>query len=149
MDIVAENRKVRFNYTILSEYDAGIVLLGSEVKSLRQHKVSMGDAYVLESGMELWVHNLHISEYNRSSYKNHSPLRVRKLLLRRREINKIAGSVKASGITVVPRLVYFNERGLAKVRIALVKGKKLYDKREAIKAREWEREKGRTMKRDI
>ncbi|KJV80695.1 smpB family protein [Anaplasma phagocytophilum str. CRT53-1] len=98
-------------------------MLGSEVKSLRQHKVSMGDAYVLESGMELWVHNLHISEYNRSSYKNHSPLRVRKLLLRRREINKIAGSVKASGITVVPRLVYFNERGLAKVRIALVKAR--------------------------
>ncbi|MDB1135634.1 SsrA-binding protein SmpB [Candidatus Anaplasma sp. TIGMIC] len=147
MEIIAENRKVRFNYTILNEYDAGMVLLGSEVKSLRQRRASIGDAYILESGMELWVHNLHISEYKQSNKKNHNPLRVRKLLLRKREIYKIAGGIKTAGITVVPRLVYFNDRGLAKIKIALVKGKKLYDKREAIKAREWDREKSRTLKR--
>ena len=149
MNVVAENRKVRFNYLVLDEYDAGIVLLGSEVKSLRQHKVSMGDSYILESGMELWVHNLHISSYDRSSSRNHAPLRVRKLLLRKREICKIAGILKVSGMAVVPRLIFFNDKGLAKIRIAVVKGKKLYDKREAIKNREWNREKNRALKHDI
>ena len=149
MNVVAENRKVRFNYQVIDEYDAGIVLLGSEVKSLRQHKVSMGDSYILESGMELWVHNLHISSYNMSSNRNHAPLRVRKLLLRKREISKIAGLLKISGITVVPRTIFFNHKGLAKMRIAVVKGKKLYDKRESIKTREWNREKSRALKRDI
>ena len=148
MKVISENRKVRFDYFVVSEYDAGMVLLGSEVKSLRQGKVSMGDSYVMESGMELWVHNLHISEYNRSNKKNHPPLRVRKLLLKKREIYKIAGVMKNAGMTVVPRLMFFNENGIAKLRIAVVKGKKLYDKREAIKTREWNREKSRLL-RDV
>ncbi|ACM49710.1 single-stranded DNA-binding protein [Anaplasma marginale str. Dawn] len=149
MEIVAENRKARFDYFVLQEYDAGMVLVGSEVKSLRQRKVNMGDAYVLEKDMELWIHNLHISEYNRSDRKNHKPLRVRKLLLRKREIHKIAGNIKVSGLAVVPLMIFFNNKGIAKIKIAIVKGKKLYDKREAIKTRDWQREKSRISRREV
>ncbi|MCU7611107.1 SsrA-binding protein SmpB [Anaplasma capra] len=149
MEVVAENRRARFDYLILQEYDAGMVLVGSEVKSLRQRKVNIGDAYVLERDMELWVHNLHISEYNMSHNKNHSPLRMRKLLLRRREIHKIMGSIKTAGLTVVPLMIFFNDKGFAKIRIAVVKGKKLYDKREAIKTRDWNREKSRMARREV
>ncbi|AAV87003.1 small protein B homolog [Anaplasma marginale str. St. Maries] len=149
MEIVAENRKARFDYFVLQEYDAGMVLVGSEVKSLRQRKVNMGDAYVLEKDMELWIHNLHISEYNRADRKNHKPLRVRKLLLRKREIHKIAGNIKVSGLAVVPLMIFFNNKGIAKIKIAIVKGKKLYDKREAIKTRDWQREKSRISRREV
>ncbi|MEH0831356.1 SsrA-binding protein SmpB [Anaplasma bovis] len=147
MEVIAENKKARYNYFVLKEYDAGIVLQGTEVKSLRQRKVNIGDAYILEKNMELWVHNLHISEYNMSHNKNHSPLRIRKLLLRKKEISKIAGSIKSTGYTAAPLLLFFNERGLAKMRIAIVKGKKEYDKRESIKTREWNREKERSHKK--
>ncbi|KJV69297.1 SsrA-binding protein SmpB [Candidatus Neoehrlichia procyonis] len=146
MEVIVENRKARFNYFIIQEFDAGVVLIGSEVKSLRQRKVSITEAYVVEKNMELWLHGLHISEYNRSSYRNHSPLRPRKLLLRKKQIYKIAGNLKASGLTVVPLLIFFNDKGLVKIKIAIVKGKKLYDKREVIKERDWSREKSRIMR---
>ncbi|QXK92258.1 SsrA-binding protein SmpB [Neoehrlichia mikurensis] len=148
MEVIIENRKARFNYFIVQEFDAGIVLIGSEVKSLRQRKVSIAEAYVIERKMELWLYGLHISEYNHSGYRNHSPLRPRKLLLRKKQIYKIAGNLKTSGVTVVPLLLFFDDKGLAKVKIAMVKGKKLYDKREAIKARDWDREKNRAMRYD-
>ena len=141
-----ENRKVRFNYFIIQEFDAGIVLIGSEVKSLRQRKVSIAEAYVIERDMELWLYNLHISEYNQASTRNHSPTRPRKLLLRKKQIYKISGNMKNDGFTVVPLSLYFNEKGIAKAKIVIVKGKKLHDKRETIKTRDWNREKNRILR---
>ncbi|AAZ68137.1 SsrA-binding protein SmpB [Ehrlichia canis] len=146
MDVIIENRKVRFNYFIIQEFDAGIVLIGSEVKSLRQRKVSIAEAYVTEKNMELWLCNLHISEYNHASTKNHNPTRPRKLLLRKKQIYKISGNIKNDGFTVVPLSLYFNEKGLAKAKIVIVKGKKLHDKRETIKTRDWNREKSRVLR---
>ena len=146
MDVIIENRKVRFNYFIIQEFDAGIVLIGSEVKSLRQRKVSIAEAYVTEKNMELWLCNLHISEYNHASTRNHNPTRPRKLLLRKKQIYKISGNIKNDGFTVVPLSLYFNEKGLAKAKIVIVKGKKLHDKRETIKTRDWNREKSRVLR---
>ncbi|AHC38925.1 SsrA-binding protein SmpB [Ehrlichia muris] len=148
MDIIVENRKVRFNYFIIQEFDAGIVLIGSEVKSLRQRKVSIAEAYVTERNMELWLCNLHISEYNQASTRNHSPTRPRKLLLKKKQIYKISGNMKNDGFTVVPLFLYFNDKGLAKVKIVIVKGKKLHDKRETIKTRDWNRQKSRVLRGD-
>ncbi|KJV65711.1 SsrA-binding protein SmpB [Ehrlichia muris] len=148
MDIIVENRKVRFNYFIIQEFDAGIVLIGSEVKSLRQRKVSIAEAYVTERNMELWLCNLHISEYNHASTRNHSPTRPRKLLLKKKQIYKISGNMKNDGFTVVPLFLYFNNKGLAKVKIVIVKGKKLHDKRETIKTRDWNRQKSRVLRGD-
>ncbi|QGR02167.1 SsrA-binding protein SmpB [Ehrlichia ruminantium] len=146
MDIIIENRKVRFNYFIIQEFDAGIVLLGSEVKSLRQRKVSIAEAYVTERNMELWLCNLHISEYTQANMKNHNPTRPRKLLLKKKQIYKISGSMKNDGFTVVPLSLYFNNKGIVKAKIVIVKGKKLHDKRETIKTRDWNREKSRILR---
>lgn len=149
MEIIAENRKARFEYFILEELEAGLVLLGSEVKSLRERKANISDAYVIEKNNEMWLHNMHIGEYKAATRKNHKPKRERKLLLHKREIGKLIGHIKASGITVVPLSLYFNEKGIAKTKIAIVKGKKLYDKRATIKQREWDREKSRLSKSDV
>lgn len=149
MEIIAENRKVRFEYFILEELEAGIMLLGSEVKSLRERKANISDAYVIEKNNEMWLYNMHIAEYKAATRKNHKPKRERKLLLHRKEINKMIGKIKITGITVVPILIYFNSNGIAKTRIAIVKGKKLYDKRATIKEREWNREKNRLLKKDL
>ncbi|CAI27523.1 SsrA-binding protein [Ehrlichia ruminantium] len=146
MDIIIENRKVRFNYFIIQEFDAGIVLIGSEVKSLRQRKVSIAESYVTERNMELWLCNLHISEYTQANTKNHNPTRPRKLLLKKKQIYKISGNMKNDGFTVVPLFLYFNDKGIAKAKIVIVKGKKLHDKRETIKARDWNREKNRILR---
>ncbi len=146
MEIIVENKKARFNFFILEELEAGIVLTGSEVKSLRQKKVNLSDAYVTEKSAEMWLNNMHISEYKSATRFNHSPKRARKLLLHRKQINKLIGKVKIGGITIIPLSLYFNDKGIAKVKIAIVKGKKLYDKREAIKQREWTREKNRLNK---
>jgi SsrA-binding protein len=149
MEIIAENRKAKFEYFILEEFEAGLVLLGSEVKSLRERKANISDAYVIERNREVWLYNMHIAEYQSATHKNHKPKRERKLLLHRREINRLIGQIKTSGVTIVPLVVYFNNKGSAKTKIAIVKGKKLYDKRATIKQREWDREKRRISKNNF
>lgn len=133
--IVGTNRKAKFQYEIIEKYEAGIVLLGTEVKSLRESKVNIQDAYGKFINDELWLINSHISEYKYGNINNHDPLRNRKLLLNRRELNKIKSKLQEKGLTIIPTKIYF-KNSYAKVEIALAKGKKLYDKRETIKKRE-------------
>ncbi len=130
------NRKARFNYEIEEEIEAGIMLLGSEIKSTRQGKATINEAYVAEIKGELFLVNCHISEYKGSNQFNHDPTRPRKLLLHKRQIQKILGKMQTKGFSIVPTKVYFNKKGFAKVMIGLGKGKKLYDKRETIKKRD-------------
>jgi SsrA-binding protein len=137
--IISENRKARHDYSILDTYEAGLVLTGSEVKSLRDGNVQLKDSYVIFKNDELWLLNVHIAPYSASSYNNHEPERLRKLLLHRREIDKIIGQFKEKGLTMVPLKIYFKE-GRAKVEVALVKGKKSIDKREDIKKRDVKRQ---------
>ena len=144
--IAAENRKARFNYEIGETFEAGIVLTGSEVKSLRAGKATIAESYADARDGELWLVNANIPEYLQASRLNHTPKRPRKLLLHEREINKLAGAVEREGMTIVPLKLYFNARGRAKVEIALARGKKLHDKRETEKKRSWERERGRLMR---
>ncbi|QKX02726.1 SsrA-binding protein SmpB [Wolbachia endosymbiont of Litomosoides sigmodontis] len=146
MEIIAENRKAKFEYFILEEFEAGMVLLSTEVKSLRERKANISDAYVIEKNGEIWLHNMHIAEYKAANKKNHKQKRERKLLLHKKEINKLIDQIKITGVAVVPLLTYFNNKGLAKTKIAIAKGKKLYDKRANIKQREWDREKNRLYK---
>jgi SsrA-binding protein len=142
---VATNRKVYHNYYVGESFEAGIALLGSEIKSIREGRVSLGDAYVRPEKGELWLLNAHIARYESSSYMGHDPMRPRKLLLHRKEILNLTGKVGEKGLTLVATKVYL-KGGIAKVEIALAKGKKLYDKREAISRRETDRELARTMK---
>ncbi|HWM32339.1 MAG TPA: SsrA-binding protein SmpB [Methyloceanibacter sp.] len=144
--VVAENRKARFNYAIEETVEAGIVLLGSEVKSLRTGKATIADAYASDERGELFLINAHIAEYKQSGRENHSPTRPRKLLLHRKEMGRLAGAIQRQGMTVVPLRLYFNPRGIAKVELGLAKGKKLHDKRETEKKRDWQRQKGRIMR---
>ena len=143
---VAENRKARFNYEIGEVIEAGIVLTGSEVKSLRAGKATIAEAYADARAGEIWLINSNIPEYLQAHRFNHLPKRPRKLLLHQRQINRLAGAVEREGMTIVPLKIYFNERGRAKIAIALGKGKKLHDKRETEKKRSWERERGRLMR---
>jgi len=143
--IVATNRKVFHNYYVGDTFEAGIALTGSEIKSIREGRVSLGDAYVQPEGGELWLVNAHIARYEASSYMGHEPTRPRKLLLHRKEIDSLAGRVAEKGLTLVATKIYL-KKGIAKVEIALAKGKKLYDKRETIKRREVARELARTLK---
>ena len=144
--LVAENRKARFNYEIGDTFEAGIALTGSEVKSLRSGKANIGDAYASDEGGELYLLNAHIAEYSQAGRANHEPTRPRKLLLHRKEIGKLAGAIQREGMTVVPLKLYFNQRGIAKVLLGLAKGKKLHDKRDTEKRRDWDRQKGRLMR---
>jgi SsrA-binding protein len=137
--IISDNRKAFHNYHILDKFEAGVVLLGSEVKSLRNAHVQLKDSYVVFKGDELWLQNCHINPYSASSYNNHIPERVRKLLLHRNEIDKIISQLKERGLSMVPLKIYFKD-GLAKLEIALVKGKKAHDKRDDIKKRDAKRE---------
>ncbi len=143
---VATNRKAYHNYIIQDSIEAGIVLTGSEIKSIRAGRISLSDAYVRPDRGELWLLNVHIARYEASSYMSHEPTRPRKLLLHRKQINNLAIQVTQKGFTLVPTRVYI-KNGLAKVEVALGKGKKLYDKRESITRRDIERELGRAMKR--
>jgi SsrA-binding protein len=136
----------RFNYAIGETFEAGIVLTGSEVKSLRAGKATIAESYADARGGELWLINSNIPEYLQASRFNHAPKRARKLLLQKREINRLTGAVEREGMTIVPLKLYFNEKGRAKVEIALARGKKLHDKRETLKKRSWERERGRLMR---
>ncbi|MGB8998307.1 MAG: SsrA-binding protein SmpB [Pseudolabrys sp.] len=144
--VVADNRKARFNYAIGETFEAGIVLTGSEVKSLRAGKATIAESYADARAGELWLINSNIPEYLQASRFNHTPKRPRKLLLQKREINRLVGAVEREGMTIVPLKLYFNEKGRAKVEIALARGKKLHDKRETLKKRSWERERGRLMR---
>ena len=144
--IVADNRKARFNYEILDTVEAGIALTGTEVKSLRQGKATIGEAYAGPSGNELFLFNVYIPEYLQANRFNHETKRPRRLLLHRRQIDKLIGATQREGFTVIPLKIYFNERGRAKVELGLGRGKKLHDKRETEKKRDWERERARTMR---
>jgi SsrA-binding protein len=144
--VVADNRKARFNYAIDETFEAGVALTGSEVKSLRTGKATIGESYADARGGELWLINANIPEYLQANRFNHAPKRPRKLLLHRRQLNKLMGAIEREGMTVVPLKIYFNEKGRAKVEIALAKGKKLYDKRATEKKRDWARERGRLMR---
>ena len=144
--VVADNRKARFNYEILDTYEAGIALTGTEVKSLRLGKATIGDAYAGPSGEEFFLFNAYIPEYLQANRFNHETRRPRRLLLHKREINKLIGATQREGFTVIPLKVYFNDRGRAKVELGLGRGKKLHDKREAEKEKTWNREKARLMR---
>ena len=142
---IANNRKARFEYELLDRFEAGIVLLGTEVKSLREGKITLGDAYcAIDRGGEVYLRDAHISPYSHGTHGNHDPLRPRKLLLNSKEIRRLAQRIREKGLTVVPTRMYF-KRGLVKVEIALAKGKKQYDKRERIKDRDQQRESERQM----
>jgi SsrA-binding protein len=144
--LVAENRKARFNYDIEEKLEAGIALKGSEVKSLRAGRANIAESYATEEGGELYLINAHISEYAGAARDGHAPTRRRKLLLHAREIARLIGAVNRQGMTLVPLKLYFNRRGIAKVELGLAKGKKLHDKRDTEKKRDWERQKGRLMR---
>jgi SsrA-binding protein len=144
--LVADNRKARFNYAIGDTFEAGIVLVGTEVKSLRTGKANIGDSYAGAAGGELWLYNADIPEYDKAHQFNHERRRARKLLLARRQIDKLASAVEREGMTIVPLKLYFDVRGRAKLEIALAKGKKLHDKRETEKKRDWQRDRARLMR---
>jgi SsrA-binding protein len=144
--VVADNRKARFNYEILDTYEAGIALTGTEVKSLRQGKATIGEAYAGPSGEEFFLFNAYIPEYLQANRFNHETKRPRRLLLHKRQIDKLIGATQREGFTVVPLKMYFNERGRAKVELGLGRGKKLHDKRETEKQRTWDRERARVMR---
>ena len=144
--LVAQNRKARHNYFIEDTLEAGLVLTGSEVKSLRRGKASIGEAYIAEKDGELYLQGAHIAEYDAASRNNHEPTRVRKLLVHRREMHKLAGQVKREGYTLVPLELYFNNRGIAKVLVGMARGKRKADKRETAKKQDWQRQKARLMR---
>lgn len=144
--MVADNRKARHNYFIDETFEAGIALLGSEVKSLREGRANIAESYAAEQDGEIWLLNAYIPEYAGANRFNHEPRRPRKLLLHRREIGKLIGSLKRGGVTLVPLSLYFNPRGRAKLDLALARGKKLHDKRAATREKDWQREKGRLMR---
>ncbi len=134
------NKKAGFEYFLLERFVGGIVLTGTEIKSIRAGKASINDAYCAFSGSELFVRNMHVAEYDHGSYNNHDPKRERKLLLNTRELRKLRTKLAERGFTLVPVLLFINEKGLAKLEIALAKGKKLHDKRQTIKKKDIERE---------
>ena len=146
LKIICLNRKARFNYFFEDIYEAGLVLKGSEIKSIRQGKVSIADSYGVEKDGEIYLINSHIPQYKESSYTNHNPTDERKLLFNKREINKLIGKVNTEGFTLIPTRMYF-KKGKAKIEIAVAKGKKLFDKRQTKKTRDWNREKSRYFRK--
>jgi SsrA-binding protein len=144
--VVATNRKAYHDYFIEDKLEAGIMLQGTEVKSLRDGRVNLQDSYASVKDSEVFLHHCHISPYSHGNIMNHDPIRVRKLLLHKKEINKLMGKTQQKGLTIIPLRIYFSKRGHAKVEIGLAKGKKLYDRRETIKAREAGREVERAIK---
>ncbi len=143
---IAQNRKARHEYMIESTLEAGLVLTGSEVKSLRQRRCSIGEAYAYEQDGELYLRGMHISPYDAANRQNHEPLRPRKLLVHRRELAKLIAQVQRGGYTLVPLSIYFSERGIAKVELALARGKRKADKRETEKKRDWSRQTARLLR---
>jgi len=147
MKVVAKNKKAFFNYDIIDTFEAGISLVGSEVKALREGRISIKESYVDIKDGEVFLLNCHISHYEAANRFNHNPLRDRKLLLHRREIKRLIGKVKQKGLTIIPTKVVINDKGLVKVEISLARGKKVYEKREAIKERDRERDMRAELKR--
>jgi SsrA-binding protein len=145
--IICLNRKASFNYFFIEILEAGIVLKGSEVKSLRDGKGNIADSYAVDNNGELFLINSHIPLYRQSSYNNHDPKGERKLLLNKKEINKLIGKINQEGLTLIPTKLYFS-KGKVKVEIAVAKGKKLYDKRQVKKTRDWNREKARLLSKN-
>ena len=146
MKIIATNKKATFDYQISFKLDAGIVLTGAEVKSLRNNSSSIKESYIEDDSGELWLCNCHIKKYESSNEKDNNPIRKRKLLLNKKELNKVLGSVRRDGYSIVPISFYFNDKGLAKINIGLGKGKKKYDKRETQKNKDWNKTKQRILK---
>ncbi len=146
LKIISINRKAKFNYFLEEFYEAGIVLKGSEIKSLRDGKVNISESYAFDKDGEMYLMNSHIPLYKESSYNNHNPIRNRKLLLNKREIDKLLGRIHREGFTLIPTKMYF-KKGKAKVEIAVAKGKKQYDKRQTIKKRDWGKEKAKFFKK--
>ncbi len=146
LKIISHNRKAHFNYSFKEFFEAGIVLKGSEVKSLRVGKVNIADSYAYDNRGEIFLVNSHIPSYKESSYNDHNPLRNRKLLLNKKEINKLIGRLNREGFTLIPTKIYF-KKGKAKIEIAVAKGKKEYDKRHVKKKRDWQREKARIFRK--
>jgi SsrA-binding protein len=144
--VVARNRRATHDYFIDERFEAGLVLQGTEVKSLREGRANIAEAYASERAGELFLVNATIPEYHAGNIFNHEPRRPRKLLLRRRELNKLIGAVRKQGQTLIPLQLYFNPRGLAKIELGLARGKKAYDKRASIKERDWQREKERLLR---
>ncbi|MGD2133021.1 MAG: SsrA-binding protein SmpB [Maricaulaceae bacterium] len=144
--LIAENRRARREYQIEEVFEAGLALVGSEVKSLREGRANIAESYATEENGEIWLINANIPEYAPANRMNHEPRRRRKLLLKKREMAKLIGSVRREGRTLVPLKLYFNERGIAKLELALGVGKKAHDKRAAEAKRDWERQKGRLMR---
>jgi len=143
---VAQNRKARHNYFIDDTIEAGIILVGTEVKSLRAGKVSIGEAYAGEKDGALYLFNANITEYEGGNRHNHAPTRPRKLLLHKREVDRLLGAVNRKGMTIVPLDIHFNDRGYAKVTLGLARGKQMHDKRATAKDRDWKRDKARLMR---
>ena len=143
--VVAQNRKARHNYFIEETFEAGLVLSGTEVKSLRGGRSSIGESYVTEEGGEAWLVNANIPEYASGNRFNHERKRPRKLLMHKNQISKLIGAIQREGRTVVPLQVYFNGQGCAKIEIALAKGKQAHDKRQTIKDRDWQRQRSRLL----
>ena len=146
LKIICLNRKASFNYFFHDLIEAGIVLKGSEIKSIRAGKVNIADSYAVEKNGEIYLINSHVSSYKEASYSNHNPTDERKLLFSKKEINKLAGKVNADGFTLVPTKMYF-KKGKAKLEIAIAKGKKHFDKRETKKNRDWNRDKARYFRK--
>ena len=146
LKIISNNRKAKFNYFFLEFFEAGLVLKGSEVKSLRDGKANISESYAYDSNGEIFLINSHIPSYKESSYNDHDPKRNRKLLLNKKEINKLLGRVNREGFTLIPTKLYF-KKGKAKVEIAVAKGKKQYDKRHTKKQRDWDRERARYFRK--
>ena len=144
--IICLNRKASFNYFFEDIYEAGIVLKGSEIKSVRNGKVNIADAYAVEKDGDIFLINSHISSYKQASYSNHNPTNERKLLLNKKEINKLIGKMQREGFTLIPTKMYF-KKGKAKIEIAVAKGKKHYDKRQTKKTRDWNRDKARYFRK--
>jgi SsrA-binding protein len=144
--IVADNRKARFHYAIEDSLEAGIVLKGSEVKSLRGGKANIQESYAGVKDGELYLVNAYIPEYTEANRMNHEPRRLRKLLIRKAELRKLAAAIQRQGMTLVPLKMYFNEKGKAKVELGVARGKKLHDKRETEKKRDWARDKARLIR---
>jgi SsrA-binding protein len=144
--VAAENRKARFSYEVLDTVETGLVLTGTEVKSLRGGQANIQESYASVEGGELWLINSYLPEYLQANRFNHEPRRRRKLLVSKRELARLAQGVEREGMTLVPLKIYFNDRGRAKLLLAVARGKKLHDKRETEKQRDWNREKGRLLK---
>ncbi len=145
-EVNIRNKRATFEFEVIDKYVAGLVLQGSEIKSIRNHKVSMSDAYCIFRDEELWLKNLSISEFKQATIWQHEPLRLRKLLLNRKELSKLHAKVKERGFTIIPLRMFVNKRGFAKVEIALARGKKVYDKRHSIKEKDQKRDLDRSMR---